>query len=269
MKRIKGLIGLLGKGPIVGPLLLVIAAALFAYAASVPLIWEPDPKTIVTTLDPEIVVELVALVVAVLALGSTAAYFLLRSEVLRELRERIHNEMEVPLQITNASIFSYSFYQEYTKTWADSDYDRAVTLRPRFQSALHNALLSSRSAFNLSESLPSGATYDRYRRITRTELAYHLATWFLVGPSPNETARSEAVKLAQQLSNYPSLGNEAIETMAWVALVCHKPGSPQFQSGQQTIESLLVRDDIPRHWRQLVWRKYIGLFPDNFQAKEP
>jgi len=257
-KRFKGLKGLLGKGQIVGRLLLVIAALLIAYAASVPLIlWKSGPETIVNTLDPEIIVELVALVVAVLALGSTASYLLLRQEV----QSQVRREFEPPLKVANLLLNSRCFYLEYSKALVDARYLRSnLPSYPgnlRLREAVSAAVNYANRAYDLCRSLPELSQFQDLKLDATNDLAYHLATRYLL--LKEDSDRKEAVRLADDLKSRED-GPTYAETVAWVRIICPRPGTNDREKGQGIIEGLITGKEASSDWRALIHLKYTNLF---------
>lgn len=242
------------KNPLVWIFVLFLAAILLlVYAASIPLLVKVFLKdTKVVTLDPEVVIGLVGVVFAVLGLAGAGVYFVLTNQV----RERVRSEIETSMRVVHALVYSYMGYLEYSKTWTDTNFAYTIQHNLRFQSVVSLAVRSARTALDRAKSIPGGGGI--YKIHATNALAYHQATNYLI--KGVETDRLEATRLATELQQ--EAGNDASlwETIAWVTVICHSRGSQEFLQGQQIIESLLRRDDLPHDWRGLVYQKYKNLF---------
>ena len=237
---------------------LILALVLVAYALSIPILTALYPKDVLLSIDPQVVIGLVALEIGVLALVGTALYILLR----REVESRIREEIVAPVEVVYGLTWSYMANLEYSKTWSDHGFPRNIqdTLRPldsaRFQTMVSMAVTNAQMALERAEFSSGVSEVNLYDAINA--LAYHRATrYFLWGDSAD---RSEAVKHASKLESRGGSDAHVQETIAWVKTLCHARHSDQFKEGWTTVSSLLRRDSEPRHWQRIMRAKYTSIF---------
>lgn len=240
-----------------------IFAALFllAVAVTTPLWVGLVPGATFTSIEPQIVLGLTALIVAVLAVAGTVVYSLLKSQIEATVREEVRLDFTLPLQINVALQYSYIFFQEYSKTWSDATYLTSLNGDQRFLYIVNSAIVNSRVALNFSRSLPEGDLNQRLRDECTNVLAYHLATKHKL--YKEEMARLEAVTLAEALRPR-SIGNEEItDTLIWVDAICSEVPSEKHTQAKARLESLPEQRSLPYTWRHLLYAKYKPLiYPD-------
>lgn len=222
-------------------LLLVGAGLILAYAASTPLWVARVSEAQVTSVDPQVVVGLAALVVAVLTLAGGAVYVLLLSQT----REQVRRDIMGPVEVMQSLSASNACYLEYSKTWTDRKFVREVLNDLRFQTIVRYAINNAREALDAARGLGGNGTYESYRINSVNTLAYHLATWYLITRetgNPDEAPRLEAICLADELRPYTGNETEFQETLAWIDLACHLDKA----RGQKIVTGLINREGIPK-----------------------
>lgn len=232
----------------------ILALALVAYVLSLPILTALYPQKVLLSIDPQVVIGLVALEIGVLALAGTAMYILLR----REVESRIRQEIVIPVEVDQGLTWSYMAYLEYSKTWSDYGFpsniqDNLSDLgNARFRTMVSMAVSNAQLALDRAQSAPGFPEANRFDAINAT--AYHRATrYFLWG---DEVDRSQAIEKGKQLEQRGSGDPQTQETIAWVKLLCYEEGTGGYNEGEKTIRSLLGRNDIARHWQHIMQKKY-------------
>ena len=234
--------------------LVLVTSLVLLFAASTPAWVARVPEARLTSVDPQVILGLAALVVAILALAGGAVYFLLRNEVRSQLRSEIMGPVEVMHWLTASN----ACYLEYSKTWTDRGFAKTVREDPRLEMMLRHAINNARAALAAARPLNTDGAYQAYETDSVNTLAYHLATWHWM--KPDEANRLEAIKHANELRSLASNEGEYLETLAWVNIACHDTGDEEYMRGQKLLEALLGREDLPYSWRSLTQSKYNNFF---------
>jgi hypothetical protein len=201
----------------------LIALLLLAFATTTPLWVARVPGASVTSTDPQIVLGLTALIVAVLALAGTVVYSLLKSQVEANVKEEVRRDSTLPLQISAPLQTSFIFFQDYSKIWDEAPNLSSLNGNQRFLYLVDKAIVNARFAMNLSRSLPEGVLSQNRRDRCTNALAYHLATKHKL--DNDEMAKLEAVRLADLLRPRGEEDDEFVETLIWVDTICSEAQS--------------------------------------------
>lgn len=271
---------------IVGIILLFLSfLALVAYAVTVPLWIGKIPGAVIVSVQEPALVGLIAVVIAILSLGSALAYFLLNREMQRRQQEinqeaerrrleletaarateqgihrriqDLHRSIQAQFDVAYASSYSFMAYLEYSKTWTDASFFfQNIRRNRRFQVMVAFAVSYAEAALSHAEAtMPEGNTH---RVDAINALAYHRSTQYI--PERNEANRLRATTLANQLRRHAGNSPDYWETLAWVNMACFPKNSPEFNQGQAIVEGLLGRVDLPSYWRELMRQKYNTVF---------
>lgn len=233
---------------------IIVAAVLFVVASTTPLWVARVSEARLTTVDPQVVVGLVSMVLAILTLVGAAVYYLLRAQV----AERVRHEIATPIDIAHYTLVSFYFYMDYSNRWRENQYSRDMETDYRFRWSVFQAVDFARDAHEKAHLFLDGEKgKDLYMDATST-LAYNLATKYML--ESDERDKEEALRLVKELESGFTRDWSFQETIAWVKILCNLRGTTGYAAGVTSIRSLLSRNDSPLEWRLLQQEKYNDLF---------
>lgn len=237
----------------------VIAAFfLFALAASTPAWVARVPGAKLTSVDPQVVVGLVSVILAVLTLVGVAVFYLLKLEVERSITQRVEREVVIPLDIAHFTLASFAFYLDYSTMWRARNYSGGMATDNGFRWSVFQAVDLARTAHEKAHSLSDGGKYELLDLDSASALAYHLAIKYML--ERDERDREEAFTLLKEVEPSSSRDREFQETITWVKMLCSQWGTQEYQEGLTALSRVLNDKNIPLQWRLLQHEKYTKLF---------
>jgi hypothetical protein len=275
-------------------ILIFIGLLTVAYVIFQPLVWEwlgwvlPQQSQSLSQLLPPL---FIVMAIGFGALG-VLAYNTLRDNMQRQVVEDVRKETEkakkeferfaqdtaqlvtdkaIPpvKQIADEALArialrtSTTYYETYEKLWkphwSKEPYDHAIESDPQWTREVERAVYASRLAYDHANALPPTDGYGSLLRLTKNNLAYHLAT------RKNPDDKSTARQLADEILSETDVDYDELETVAWVLLRFSDTDAPEEakvarDKAENIIKRLVVDKRIDRQRREDVQTQYQALF---------